>query len=493
MRHIFLAAACSMALTASVARPAEPVAVEFPGLETIRAADLVKTVEYLASPRLAGRLAGSPGYMAAAREMAGRFRRLGLRPAGDDGYFQPLEVEYEEIGRCRLALARPDGSMRDLRLGPDFVARGLTGSGDFTAPVAFAGYGISAPERGYDDYAGIDARGKVVLAFKVPPPFQIDSLGWGDSIMPRPRGRVAAEHGARGLLLVASADPEGLTMPIGSVLEGPGPQDESFPRLMVDVPVAQEMLAAAGLRLADLKAVIDSTRQPQSREFGIQVRVDVKARYRARQPSVNVAGILEGSDPALRDECLVIGAHLDHVGNQGDIYFPGANDNASGVAAVMAVAQAFARAGARPGRSIVFVLLSSEESGLQGARRFVERPPVPLGRIVAYLNLDCIAVGDSIQLGSGETSPKLWRLARDLDARGARLSVEETWGGGGADATPFAEKGVPTLYFASRFSYTHLHQPGDTPGTLNPRLHEALTRLVYRTAWKIAEGGYRGE
>jgi Zn-dependent M28 family amino/carboxypeptidase len=159
----------------------------------------------------------------------------------------------------------------------------------------------------------------------------------------------------------------------------------------------------------------------------------------------------------------------------------------------MALARAFASGGGRPKRSVVFVLLSSEESGLDGAKRFVEHPPVPLGKIVAYLNLDCIAVGDSIQLGSGKTSPKLWQLARDLDARGARLTVAETWGGGGADATPFAERGIPTLYFASRFSYTHLHQPGDMPGTLNPRLYEALTRLVCRTAWKVAEGGYSGE
>jgi hypothetical protein len=493
MRHILLAAVCSMTLAASATRAAEPVAAEFPGLETIRAADLMKTVKYLASPRLAGRLAGTPGYMAAARELAARFHRLGLRPAGDEGFFQRLDVEYAEIDTCRLALVSPDGATHELKLGPDFVARGLTGSGDFTAPVVFAGYGVSVPERGYDDYAGLDARGKVVLAFKVPPPFPLDSIGWGDRTMPRPRGRVAAEHGARGLLLVASADPEGLTKPIGSVLEGPGPQDEHFPRLMVDVPVAQEMLAATGLRLADLKAAIDSTRQPQSRGLNASVRVGVEARYQAKQPSVNVIGILEGSDSALRDQVLVIGAHLDHVGSQGDIYFPGANDNASGAAAVMAIARAFAHGSAHPKRSVVFVLLSSEESGLDGAKRFVERPPVPLGKIVAYLNLDCIAVGDSIQLGSGKTSPRLWQLARDLDARGARLSVEDTWGGGGADATPFAERGIPTLYFASRFSYTHLHQPGDTPGTLNPPLYEALTRLVYRTACKVAEGGYPGE
>jgi hypothetical protein len=118
---------------------------------------------------------------------------------------------------------------------------------------------------------------------------------------------------------------------------------------------------------------------------------------------------------------------------------------------------------------------------------------VPLERIVAYFNLDCVGHGDSIQVGSGKTSPKLWQLARDLDARGARLTVEETWGGGGADATPFAEQKIPTIYFASKFSYTHLHLPSDQPATLNPRLYEALARLVYRTAWKVAEGGYLGE
>ena len=208
---------------------------------------------------------------------------------------------------------------------------------------------------------------------------------------------------------------------------------------------------------------------------------------------MNVVGRIEGADPALRDQFLVIGAHLDHVGSQGGIYFPGANDNASGAAAVVAIAEAFARGGPPPKRSVLFVLFSSEESGLDGSKRFVEHPPVPLERIVAYFNLDCVGHGDSIQVGSGKTSPKLWQLARDLDARGARLTVEETWGGGGADATPFAEKKIPTLYFASKFSYTHLHLPSDQPATLNPRLYEALARLVYRTAWTVAEGGYPGE
>jgi hypothetical protein len=493
MRHVLLATACWMALATSVARPAESIVAEFPGLETIRASDLMKTVEYLSSPRLAGRLAGSPGYMIAAGKLAGRLHRLGLKPAGDDGFFQRLEVESAAIDTCRLALVLPGGETRELKLGPDFVARGLTGSGAFTAPVVFAGYGVSVPGRGYDDYAGIDARGKIVLAFKEPPPFQMDSLGWGTSTQPRPKGNLAAAHGALALLLVSLPNQPHPQKPIGSTLEGPGPQDQRLPRLQVDVPVAQAMVKNAGLDLGLLQAAIDSTRQPRSRELGLSARVGVAARYESRTPTVNVVGLLEGCDPALRGQYLVIGAHLDHVGSQGDLYFPGANDNASGAAAVMAIAEAFARGGERPRRSVVFALLSSEESGLEGAKHFVEHPPVPLDRIVAYLNLDCIAVGDSIQVGSGRTSPRLWQLARDLDARGRGLTVAETWGGGGADATPFAEKQIPTIYFASRFSYTHLHLPGDTPATLNLRLYEELTRLVYRTAWKVAEGGYPGE
>jgi hypothetical protein len=466
---------------------------EFPGLETIRSADLMQTVDFLASRPLAGRLAGSPGFMKAAHEMARRFRALGLEPSGEDGFYQSLKIEYEEITEARLAIVRADGVTHVLRLGPDFTCRGFTGSGHFAAPVVFAGYGLSTPEKGYDDYAGIDARGKVVLTFKAPPPFRLDTLGWGDSTLPRPKGRAAAAHGARGLLIVAQGDPEGLTKPIGSVLEGPGPEDQGFPRLMVDVPVAQEMLAGSGLELAALKAGIDSTKSPHSLDLPVSVRVEVRARYRPEQPSVNVVGILTGADPALRDQYLVVGAHLDHVGSQAHLLFPGANDNASGVGAVMAIAEAFARGGARPGRSVIFALFSSEESGLNGAKRFVVHPPVPLGKIVAYINLDCVAVGDSIQLGSGKTSPKLWDLARDLDARGARRTVAATWGGGGADATPFAEKGIPTLYFASRPSYAHLHQPGDTPDTLNPRLYETLVRLAYQVAWKVAQGEYAGE
>ena len=488
---------CSLAPTAlpAAAPPAAPAASggpvpEAPGLAVIQRADLMRTVEYLASKDLEGRLAGSPGFMTAARQMADRFRLLHLEPGGEDGYFEKLNIEYDEIQACSLALVRRDGSRHAFRLGPDFVARGFTGSGDFTAPVVFAGYGLSRPASGYDDYAGLDVHGKVVLAFKEAPPFKADTTGWGDSTLPRPKGLVAAAHGAVGLLLVSrprQAEPQ---KPIGSTLEGEGTEDERFPRLQLDVAAAQELARGAGLDLGEAQARIDSTHAPASRELGDSVRVIVRASYHPQQPSVNVVAILRGADPRLAGQCVVVGAHLDHVGSQaGEIYFPGANDNASGAASVQAIAAAFARTGVRPRRTVIFALFSSEEAGLFGSKRFVARPPVPLDSIVAYLNLDCVGHGDSIQVGGGKSYPRLWRMAHDLDSAGAKLLVEATWPGGGADAAPFQEHQIPNLYFASRPSYTHLHLTTDTPATLNPALLESIARLAYQTAWKLAQEG----
>lgn len=460
----------------------------------ITADALVARVEWLASPALAGRLAGSPGYAAAARAAADEFALLGLRPAGTPAgsWFQEIEVEYNPIERCGLTIELPGGNVRELELGREFACRGLTGSGTFHAPVAFVGYGLSEPERGYDDYAGIDVRGHVVLAFKEPPPFQPDSTGWGERWMPRPKGLVAAAHGAIGLIVVPRPNQERPQWPIGSMLEGDGRHDAGFPRLQIDVASAEEIVAGSRLGLRELQSRIDSTRAPASVLLRASVGIDVRAAYEPRQKSASVIGMLEGADPALRDEVIVLGAHLDHVGQQGPVYYPGANDNASGVAAVMAIAKALATAGTRPSRTLLFGLWTSEEAGLFGARQFVRDPAVSRERIVAYLNFDCVGHGDSIQIGGGEAYRALWEAARRIDRAGRGLVIDETWGGGGADAEPFEEAGIPNLYFASHFSYTHLHRPSDTPATLDPGTLEAVARLGASLAWTLAEEGVPG-
>ncbi len=451
---------------------------------------LMDIVRDLCRPELDGRLPGSKGYDAAARYAADWFARLGLRPAGDDGFFQYLDVEYNEIvhpPRLRV-LGRRGHVLRECVLGQDFVARGFSGSGRVTAPVVFCGYGLSCPEHGYDDYEGVDVRGKVVLAFKQAPSWQLPGADWGERALPRPKAETARRHGARALLLVSCPNSPPVQKPIGSVMHGPGVQCD-LPQLHIDVAVADQMLAEAGLTLAELQAAIDSTRRPHSLPLPSKVRLEVRARYAHKRPTMNVVALLAGSDSLLSKECVLIGAHLDHVGRQSPtVYFPGANDNASGSAAVMAIAKAFVEAPSPPRRSVVFALFASEEQGMLGAEAYASRPPFPLERTVAMLNLDCIGTGDSIQVYGGADFAALFALAQEQDRRHTRLMSARTGGGGGADAGPFHRQGVPNLYFATSNGYQHLHLPSDKPETLRPDLFAAAAELAYLTARALADG-----
>ena len=460
----------------------------------ITAERLMRTVRLLSSESFAGRLAGSEGYRQAAESAARRFAELGLEPASGGGYLQHLEVEHNElVGAPRLALMRDGAEVRQLTLGRDFVARGFSGSGVVTAPVVFCGYGLSLPARGYDDYAGVDVVGKIVLALKSAPRWQLDDAGWGEEHLPRPKALTAGGHGARALLLVAAAGEQGEGRPIGSVMHGPGEYPAGTPSLHVSRDVAEELLAPSGLTLDGLQESIDLRHTPRSVPLDVELSVQVEARYEARQDTVNVVGIVPGGDPALADEHVIVGAHLDHVGVQGAVLFPGANDNASGSAAVLAMAEALAGLHSPLRRSVVLALFAAEEQGLQGARAYVAAPALPLERTTAMINLDCIGSGRQVRIGGGESSPRLWRLARALDRSGRRIMVDDSWWGGGADAEPFFEAGVPTIYVTTTDGYGHLHLPSDTPGTLDPRLLEGAARIAFATLVAVADGDYQRE
>jgi Zn-dependent M28 family amino/carboxypeptidase len=255
------------------------------------------------------------------------------------------------------------------------------------------------------------------------------------------------------------------------------------------VQVAHELLAQAGASLAALQAAIDSTHQPHSLPLPSHVRVEVRARYAKERRAMNVVAYLPGSDPVLSREYVLIGAHLDHVGRQSPtLYFPGANDNASGSAAVMGIAKAFAEAPSPPRRSVVFALFASEEQGMLGAEAYASRPPFPLAQTVAMLNMDCIGTGDSVQVYGGKDFPALFALVQEQDRVHTRLLSAITGGGGGADAGPFHRRGVPNLYFATSNGYQHLHLPSDIPETLRPELFVAAARLAYFTAYALAAG-----
>lgn len=462
------------------------------GLESIKREELMETVETLCSSKFDGRLPGSEGYNMAANFAANKFKHIGLIPAGEEEYFQYLNVEYNKIDTPVVFNLIINNKSYPYILGKDFVLRGFTGSANLIAQVVFCGYGISRPDIGYDDYEKIDVNEKIVMVFKQNPSWKIKEEPWGQEY-PREKSIVAKKHGARGILFVSRPNDEKPQPLIGSVMHGEGEQPEDFPQLHISPEVANDFLSLLNMSINECQTKIDEKKSPNSFLTRRKAKIIVNAQYEKSAKTMNIIGRLEGSDPILKDEYLIIGAHLDHVGSQAELLFPGANDNASGSAAVFEIADAFQKSNIKPKRSILFVLFASEEQGLFGSKFFVENLKIDTNKIVAMFNLDSIGYGDSIQVGNGKSSPKLWNLARRIDKENFNLVVADTWSGGGADLTPFYEKGIPGVYFVSKYSYDHLHLPTDTPETLNPGLFESIVKLAYLTAREVSDGNYNGE
>ena len=462
------------------------------GFNSIQSRELLETVELLSSREFDGRLSGSEGYNRAAGYVAERFAELGVMPAGEDRYFQYLNVEYNRIDTPAVFYLSNEKGTRNYILGEDYVFRGFTGSADFRLPVVFCGYGISRPDIGFDEYENINVKDKIVIAFKQNPKWKIDDNDWGNN-SPREKSKVAFDHGAKGILFVSAPNDRWSRFLIGSVAHGGGEQNEDFPQLHISPESADEFISSTGYTISECQERIDRTRRPFSFLTGNGSGIKVNAHYLKNAITMNVVGKIEGNDPNLKEEYLIIGAHLDHVGSQAGLLFPGANDNASGSAGLLEIAEAFQLSGFKPKRTIIFVFFASEEQGLYGSGHFVKNLNVEPDNVIAMLNLDCVGYGDSIQIGNGKSSPELWSLVNKIDDENSNLMVSETWSGGGADATPFHDKGIPCLYFVSKYSYDHIHQPSDTPETLNPDLYENLIRLAYLTAKEIAEGNYTRE
>lgn len=453
---------------------------------------LMKCVEYLASPELQGRLAGSEYFNTAAKFGANEFKKAGLMPFGDEDYFQYLNIEYNQIlpGE-EFSVIRSGGTERKCELGKDYIYRGFSGSGDLTASVVFCGYGIS--DSLYDDYNSVDVKGKVAMVFKYQPKWNIKKHVWQNG-NPREKARIAFQHSAVGILFVAFPNDDEPQLPIGSVISGLGEQNINFPELHIDIPIADEILNGTGFSLKELQTKIDSTKNPFSISTKSKVKIKVKTDYAKEKKTMNVVGLLEGKDDRLKNEYIIIGAHLDHVGGQGGkVYFPGANDNASGSAAVLEIAHAFEEGKIDNKRSIIFVLFTCEEQGLYGAKYLANHLPVKQEQVVAMMNMDCVGYGDSIQIGNGKSAPQLWQIAKQIDANNDKMMIETTWNGGGADASPFHEKGIPSIYFVTKNSYEHLHELTDKPETLNKSLYQQITKLAFLTVKEIAEGKYKRE
>ncbi|MBA3895052.1 MAG: M20/M25/M40 family metallo-hydrolase [Gemmatimonadales bacterium] len=356
-------------------------------------------LEFLADDALEGRAPGTRGGELAQKYIASQFRRLGLEPAGDSGsYFQRVPI-ISLTPTPTLAVSAP--AAMPLAWKDDYVLWSMRNepSVSVRGEVVFVGHGIVAPELSWNDYAGLDAAGKIVVALVNDPGFQDSTMFRGKVLTYYGRWTYKIEEarrqGAAGLLLVHTT--ESATYPWTTVLSGwTGPQVrlESPPDSLIAAgwlhqKIAVRLFEAGGHDLASLTAAA-ARKGFTPVPLGIALEGTVRSEIR-RTETANVLGRLPGSG-ALSKEAVLIGGHYDHFGIgapvNGDSIYNGAEDNASGTAAVLAAAEAFVRSGVRTGRSLVFVGFAAEESGLIGSQALADDPPVPLRDIAAILNLD---------------------------------------------------------------------------------------------------------
>ncbi|HSF57836.1 MAG TPA: M20/M25/M40 family metallo-hydrolase [Candidatus Binatia bacterium] len=475
-------------------------ALETPSTADPRVDRLRDHVRYLASDELTGRGVETPGIKLARDYIAREFAKYGLRPGGDNGsYLQGFDVATGVTVKQPAIMAF--GKKPPLKLNEDWVPLGLSGSGRAEGDIVFAGYGITAKEYGYDDYAGIDAKGKVVLVLRYEPPpkdekspFQ-KAPRYSNHATLRAKANNARDHGAVGMILVdlshSGDEQKELLSTLGSLWRG----GNRLLAAQVKRGAIEEWLDERGISLKSLKEKIDREGKPASQPLpAVQVTLEVNLEE-VRQRTENVIGILPGSDPTLKDENIVIGAHYDHVGfghygtrdshTSGRIHY-GADDNASGTAVLLQLAERLSRAQFKPARTVVFAAFSAEELGLHGSRQYVNYPSVPLSSTKAMVNLDMVG-----RLRDKRLTVFGTRSARGLsaivleEAQKLGLQVTESDGIGRSDHMSFYNKQIPALHLFTG-SHADYHRPSDTWEKLNIEGMARVTELVQGLTERIA-------
>lgn len=467
-----LAACTTLALIA-----AAPDDVRKPAIDSIKGDEILGHIKVLASDEYEGRAPGSPGEDRTVGYLTEQFRAMGLKPGNPDGTFVQEVPLVGFQAKSKSASFRAGASTIDLKFPEDWVAVSRRLAEEVkveNSEVVFVGYGVVAPEYGWDDYKGVDVRGKTIVMLVNDPaipapndPNQLDPAMFKGKAMTY-YGRwtykyeIASEKGAAAAILVHETGPAGY--PYEVVVGSWGRENFDIPRpgqdqdrvaieAWVTLEKAKQLCTAGGRDFDALKA------SAKSKDFR-PVPLNLKARFEIKNTlrkvrSRNVIAKLEGSDPALKDEYVVYTAHWDHLGRDpglaGDQVFNGAADNASGVAGVLEIAKAFSRLATPPKRSILFLAVTAEEKGLLGAKYYAANPLYPLQRTLADINMDVINLwgrtNDVISIGFGQTT--LDDILVEVAKSHAKVVKPDAEPEKGlyyrSDHFEFAKQGVPAL------------------------------------------------
>jgi len=525
----WLSVGCFLSVLTSVTAPGAdvPAKVE-PGFSSIQAADLKADLTFLASDQLEGRLSLTRGSEIAIQWIQSEFAKAGLKPTVNGTYLQPVPLwEYQPNREASFLTVKINGSDATFHF-PDAYG-GFPEDVDITGQVVFAGFGITAPELNYDDYKNIDVHGKIVLIFDHEPQETnaasiFNGLGSTRYAITRVKVLNAQNHGAVAVLVVGEPNRKHVSnqerlkkitgtnqhmsrIPAEAII---GDQIR-IPSMTVSDEIARKLIEPLQTTPSALQTKIDTDLTIASEPVPnamITLHMDNLQSHRGQ--SYNVAGLLEGSDPTLQNETVIISGHFDHDGADGKEIWHGADDNGSGTVGVVELAHAFAHNPAKPKRSILFIVFAAEERGLLGSYYYVQHPLEPLATTRAVINFDMIGRNETPSNQTNgvidiapDTSNELnligtnytpdYRKVVEADNASVGLKLNYKWDHEStlnvffrSDQFPFALNGIPAIWWFTGF-HPDYHQLTDTADRINYAKMDKILELAYLSAWSFGD------
>ncbi len=456
-------------------------------MQSISSHDLLEYVVEQIDDKYEGRLTGTSGYQMCAEWLAGEFEKWGLTPAGDGGsWFQWFDIPYTLVyPDCGLALHIPvkNGPSIDkhYRYMSEYMPGSTSGNGSVTGEVVYAGYGITAPELGYDDYAKVDVKGKIILIESEAPvspaagPEKFNP--WFEHSFHQSKLANAAAHGATGMIYN-----------YGPIANPNNAWIKDFIYVHVGDSVVRDIFTGTGFEHGSVVKEIKETLKPRSFNTKKLVTVKMSTQHFPDGRGSNVIGLIPGTDPALSKEAIIIGAHLDHLGKCYEI-IPGANDNASAVAVMMGVAKALAENKVPLKRTVIFLSFGAEEQAIVGAKAYLDNPVMALDRSI-LLNMDGVGIGHSIRAAAGLDFPVLWSFLEEANNKYIHRPLSannfSNLGRPRLDAAVFLRAGVPSVSFSTYGSVSYYHVPLDNLDIIKPEIMEDLAQLLFVSVVRMA-------
>jgi hypothetical protein len=480
--------------TRQAAAPATDEAKILEAMHLIQSQPLYNYVAELVSEKYGGRLTGTKEYEACVAWVESLLKGWGVEPGGDNGTYRQLYPNPYTIvfpgGVCEMQIPAGKGGVvkKPYKYDTEFIPGGTSASGEVTAEVVYVGYGITAPELGYDDYKGIDVKGKIVLMEPEVPVAPVEKTlelfkKWRPYSFHQYKLKNAADHGAMGMIY--NYGPIG--NPNNAYIEG-------FVYHHVGEAVVEDVFAGTGRVHKETLDRIRKELKPQSFATGKTMTISNKTEHHPEGVGINLIGKITGTDPQLNDEVIIVGGHLDHLGRMWAL-LPGANDNATAVAVGLGVAEAMAKCAVKPKRTVVFFFFGSEEQAVEGSHYYTEHPIYPLEKTAVFINMEGPGIGDKISASGGTTFPKFWEFVekankgfvhRVLNTRAADYPARPR-----QDSAWFFWKGVPSLTFGAyggpRLPFSTYHNTRDSLELVTPEIMEDFAQLLFMAIMDMSD------